>query len=42
MPTDARTRLDSALAGTGARTAGDHAALIAKRDTLLDVARDLA
>jgi beta-N-acetylhexosaminidase len=36
---DAAARLDRALAGTGGETTGDRAALIAKRDALLDVAR---
>jgi beta-N-acetylhexosaminidase len=42
MPGDARERLDSALAGTGDAALGDHALLIAKRDALLEVARDIA
>jgi beta-N-acetylhexosaminidase len=42
MPTDAKARLDTALATTGGETAGDHTALIAKRDALLELARDLA
>lgn len=43
MPDEARARLDRALAGTGcAEGAGDHAELIAKRDALLELARDLA
>ena len=42
MPNDARERLASALAGTGGATEGDHAALIAKRDALLELARHIA
>jgi beta-N-acetylhexosaminidase len=42
MPRDARERLDNALAGTGSAQTGEHAALIAKRDALLEVARDVA
>lgn len=43
MPNDARARLDRALAAVGDREiAGDHAALIAKRDALLELARDAA
>jgi beta-N-acetylhexosaminidase len=42
MPSDACERLDSALAGTGDAGQGDHATLIAKRDALLEAARDIA
>jgi len=43
MPSDARERLDAALSATGrSQPAGDHAALIAKRDALLELARDPA
>ncbi|HEY7805671.1 MAG TPA: beta-N-acetylhexosaminidase [Croceibacterium sp.] len=43
MPSGARERLDAALSATGrSETAGDHAALIAKRDALLELARDPA
>jgi beta-N-acetylhexosaminidase len=43
MPSEARARLDSALAVRGGgEMAGDHAELIAKRDALLELARDLA
>jgi hypothetical protein len=42
MPHDARERLDAALAATDGSRTGDRAALIAKRDTLLELARDIA
>ena len=42
MPQTTAERLERALAGTGAAPAADRAHLIAKRDALLELARDLA
>ena len=43
LTTDAKKRLDRALAATGgSEGVGDHTELIAKRDALLELARDLA
>jgi beta-N-acetylhexosaminidase len=42
MPEATAQRLERALAGTGNPSPADRAQLIAKRDALLDLARDLA
>lgn len=42
MSDETRQRLDRALAATGGATAGDRAELIAKRDSLLELAGDVA
>ena len=42
MPSEAMERLERALSSVDCDGAGDHAALVAKRDTLLELARDPA